>query len=60
MAKKKSKKGGPREGSGRKPVEDKAIAFTIYVRESWVEVVGKEEMRDALIKAAEREYKKQK
>jgi hypothetical protein len=58
MTKKKSKKGGLREGAGRKPVEDKAIAFTVYIRESWVDAVGREDLKEAMLKAAEREYKK--
>jgi hypothetical protein len=58
MAKKKSKKGGPREGSGRKPVDDKAIPFTIYLRESLVDEVGRDKLKEIFLKAAEREYKK--
>lgn len=58
MAKKKSKKGGPREGSGRKPVEDKAEPITIYFRNSRIEAIGKEEIKISCIELIEKKYKK--
>ena len=38
--KKKSTRGGARAKSGRKPIEDKKIAVTFYVRQSEVDKVG--------------------
>lgn len=40
MAKKKTTRGGARARSGRKPVEDKKVAVTFYVRQSVVERIG--------------------
>lgn len=34
--------GGPRPNSGRKPVIDKKVALTIYVRESQIERLGQD------------------
>ena len=36
----KSKIGGARKGSGRKPVADKRIAVTLYIQESIVKSYG--------------------
>lgn len=40
MSKNKSKRGGVRAGSGRKPVENKLIPVTLYVRESVINQHG--------------------
>lgn len=55
MPKKKSH-GGPREGSGRKPIEDKVIALTIYPRESWVKKIGKAKAQEAAKQAIKDVY----
>jgi hypothetical protein len=56
MTKKKSTRGGPREGSGRKPIDDKVIALTIYPRESWVKKVGKAKAKAMAKQAIEDAY----
>lgn len=40
MAKKKPTRGGARAKSGRKPVEDKKVAVTFYVRQSVIDAAG--------------------
>lgn len=57
MPKKKSR-GGVREGSGRKPVEDKAVPITYWVKQSVVDVVGKEKLKEEGAKLAKRLYNK--
>lgn len=57
MAKKKSH-GGPRKGSGRKPVDDLAVPITFYVKQSVLDKVGKEAAKMIAIKAVNKEAKK--
>lgn len=38
---KKKKRGGKREGSGRKESADKKLPFTIYVPGSWLTKIGR-------------------
>ncbi len=53
--KSKIKRGGKRNGSGRKPIADKKIALTNYIRESVINRLGgKDEAR----KFVERQLKK--
>lgn len=49
MAKKKH--GGKRKLSGRKPVDDKKKAVTIYVRESVIETLGLEVVKERCYEA---------
>jgi hypothetical protein len=51
--KKKSTRGGARAKSGRKPVEDKKVAVTFYVRQSVVDRVGIEEAKTVAASAVE-------
>jgi hypothetical protein len=44
-------RGGPRPNSGRKPVADKKIALTIYVKESVIEALGKETAKEIAVDA---------
>jgi hypothetical protein len=54
-----NKKGGKREGAGRKPVEEKAIPVTIYVRPSIIEEMGgKDEIQNIMKQAVFVAYKK--
>lgn len=50
--------GGPRKGSGRKPVEDKKKAVTIYTRESRIERLGVAKIKEIAEEAIEKHYKK--
>lgn len=59
MAKKK-KHGGARKGAGRPQVEDKAQPITLYVLESRIEVLGKEEIKVDCLEMIEKKYKKAK
>lgn len=49
--KKKKQHGGPRPGSGRKPVTDRKVALTIYVKESVLEALGKETAKEIAVDA---------
>lgn len=55
MAKKVKKK-----KSGRKPIEDKAVRFIIYPRQSWIDTIGEQEMKKILMDALTKAYKKYK
>lgn len=55
---KKKTRGGPREGSGRKPVDDPAVPITFYVKQSVLDKLGKEAAKMIAIKAVNREAKK--
>lgn len=57
---KKKTRGGPREGSGRKPVDDPAVPITFYVKQSVVDLVGKDELKWAAITRADELYQKKK
>lgn len=46
-----NKKGGKREGAGAKPISDKKVQMTIYVRESKVEKLGREKIRQVCEKS---------
>lgn len=46
---KKAKHGGRRKNSGRKPVEDKKVALTIWPRMSQVEKLGGMEVAKSLV-----------
>lgn len=50
--------GGSRSGSGRKPVEDKAVTFIIYPKQSRIDKIGKEKAKEIAMKAIEKEYRK--
>lgn len=51
MKLKKTKHGGKRKTAGRKPIEDKKIPVTIYVRESVIETLGLEIVKERCYKA---------
>lgn len=50
MAKKKQH-GGKRKTAGRKPIEDKKVPVTIYVRESVIETLGLEVVKERCYEA---------
>jgi len=50
MAKKKTH-GGKRKSAGRKPVDDKKIAVTLYVKESVIETMGLEVVKEKCYEA---------
>lgn len=50
MANKKTQ-GGARSNAGRKPIEDKKIAVTIYVKESVIEKLGLEVVKEKCYEA---------
>jgi hypothetical protein len=52
--KKKTTRGGPRPNSGRKPVTDKKVPLTIYVRESTLNRLGKEAVREIAVDAIQK------
>lgn len=51
MAKKKITHGGKRKSAGRKPIDDKKIAVTIYVKESVIEALGLEVVKEKCYQA---------
>jgi len=51
MAKKKLTHGGKRKTAGRKPIEDKKVPVTIYVRESVIETLGLEVVKERCYEA---------
>jgi DNA modification methylase len=51
MAKRKITQGGQRKSAGRKPIDDKKIAVTIYVRESLINSIGIDAVKEKLIAA---------
>lgn len=51
MPKKKITHGGQRKSAGRKPVTDKKIAVTIYVKESVIETLGLEVVKEKCYEA---------
>lgn len=59
MPKKKSH-GGPREGSGRKPVEDRMVPVTFYVRKSIMDKLGPIEIKGIASRAVIRNFNKKK
>ncbi len=56
MAKKKITHGGKRKTAGRKPIADKKIAVTIYVRESLINSIGIDAVKEKLIAATEQTF----
>lgn len=46
-----NKRGGKRTGSGRKPVTDKKIQLTIYVKTSQIKKLGREKIRQVCEKS---------
>lgn len=40
MKKKKQTRGGARPRAGRKPIDDKKVAVTVYIRESRIDALG--------------------
>lgn len=44
-------KGGKRIGAGRKPIPDKKVQLTIYVKNSQIEKLGKDMIRQVCEKA---------
>lgn len=55
---KRTSHGGNRPGSGRKPVDDKAVKFWPYPKQSRIDKIGKERAREICLKAIEKEYLK--
>ena len=51
-------RGGAREGSGRKPVEDKKIPLTLYIRQSAIDKLGSDNAKEIGIKAIDKAAKK--
>jgi hypothetical protein len=51
MKRHQKQRGGPRPGSGRKPLPDKRVALTIYVKRSALDALGKEAARKIAIEA---------
>jgi len=49
--KRKTKHGGKRNLAGRKPIEDKKVPVTIYVRESVIEALGLEVVKERCYEA---------
>ena len=49
--KKKTKHGGKRKQAGRKPIEDKKKAVTLYVRESVIETLGLDAVKEKCYEA---------
>lgn len=56
--KKKSARGGYRDGAGRKPTEDPKVPITIYVPGSWIKKIKKPAARDLCVSALEKEANK--
>lgn len=54
---KKIKHGGKRKTAGRKPIEDKKVAVTIYVRKSVIDFLSMETLKGILNEAAYLERK---
>jgi hypothetical protein len=50
--------GGKRSNAGRKPVEDPKITFTIYPRQSIIDLIGVQAAKELALAALEREAKK--
>jgi len=53
---KKSKRGGARKGAGRKPISDKSIPITVWIKKSKVKELGgkektKQKIYDGLVLA---------
>lgn len=44
-------KGGKRIGAGRKPIPDKKVQLTIYVKTSQIEKLGREKIRQVCEKS---------
>lgn len=51
---KEEKRGGKRNNSGRKPLKDKKIPFTIYIRKSSITKKGRVALRNQLVTLAEK------
>ena len=47
----KKTQGGKRKSAGRKPVDDKKMAVTIYVKESVIEMLGLEVVKEKCYEA---------
>jgi hypothetical protein len=45
-------RGGKREGAGRKPVKDKAVQVTIYLKPSVIKALGGKDAVQTIMKAA--------
>lgn len=58
MAGKKGTTGGAREGSGRKPLEDKKQPVTIYVPTTRIEKLTVEKIKAVSLAAIEKEFRK--
>lgn len=56
MKNKKITHGGKRKSAGRKPVADKKIAVTIYVRESFINSIGIDAVKEKLIATTEQTF----
>lgn len=54
-------RGGKRAGAGRKPIDEKAAAVTIYIYPSIIEAIGgKAAVQDVMKQAVLSKYKKKK
>lgn len=51
MAKKKITHGGKRKTAGRKPIEDKKVPVTIYLRKSVIKTLGVEDIKERCYKS---------
>lgn len=55
----KNKRGGARNGAGRKPISDKKVPLRIFPRQSQIDACGGEDQaKDIALKAIERKAKK--